>query len=120
MIHPNLTALQSLPPLWETETHETSDIVLRLRFTCPWHGLNWLPVEFDQALGVAYGLTVHMVPEWRHFNVTELTAQFGGQSVIHDKRFFGGRVPVVANIAQYHLDDITTFYPHPLPDLGLR
>ena len=115
----DLSILQTLPPLWTTEGTETQDIVLRLRFACAWHNLTWHPVEFDAGLQVAYGLTVRMVPEWRHFSVGELTAVYGGVPVLHDGRFVGGRVPLVPSVRRHALDDISQFFPMPVPDLGL-
>lgn len=114
-----MDSLQCLPPLWTTEGTETQDIVLGVRFTCAWHAMAWYPVEYDAKLEVAYGLTVRSVPEWRHFHVRELGVTHGGASVVHDKKFVSGRVPLVADIRRHYLDDITPFHPAPLPDLGL-
>ncbi len=114
-----MNSLYALPPLWATESTETQDIILATRFTCAWHAMAWYPVEFDEKLQVAYGLTVRAVPEWRHFHASELSIAHGGVPVVHDQRFVGGRVPLVPDIRRHHLDDITPFYPSPLPDLGL-
>jgi len=114
-----MNPLFSLPPLWTTESTETQDILLALRFACAWHAMAWYPVEYDDKLEVAYGLTVRALPEWRHFHARELSAVYGGVPVIYDQRFVGGCVPLVSDIRRHHLDDITPFYPAPLPDLGL-
>jgi|GEM_PF-3243441 len=109
----------NLPPLWTTECQETSAIELSLRFTCKWHGLTWYPIEYDPVGGVAYGLTTHIVPTWRHFNVRELSERYGNAEVVLDRGFIPGRVPLIREVALYCLDDLTPFLPLPVQVPGL-
>lgn len=109
-----IAGLSDLPGLWELEGRETAELVLPLRYRCPWHDLNWLPIEYDQASGIAYGLTFHRVPAWRHFHVQELLQSYGGQPVLVDRSHLPEFVPRVGDVRLYNLYDPSPFTPLPV------
>lgn len=105
----SVEGLGDLPPLWETEARETSELILPLRFSCPWHRLTWFPVE--RTGDVLYGLCLHTVPEWRHFSLSELMARYRGQPVLIDRAHHPAPVPQVPEVRAHALDDLSPFIP---------
>jgi len=104
-----MTSLSDLPPLWDTEARDTADLVLPIRLTCRWHRLAWYPVERTD--DVFYGLTLEMVPRWRHFSLDEVMGRYGGQPVLLDPGYSPAVAPLVTELAENHLLDLTPFVP---------
>lgn len=101
--------LSRLPPLWSTEARDTAEIVLPLRFTCRWHRLTWYPVE--RSGHTLFGLTLRTVPEWRHFDQSELTGAHHSRSVHLDWTHVARTVPQVPEVRLHDLADLSTFAP---------
>lgn len=104
-----IDVLADLPPLWATEARETAELVLPLRLTCRWHGLNWYPVE--KGGDVLFGLTTRVIPEWRHFHISELLGRHHGDPVVIDRNHKPAAAPDVPEIWAHRLDDTTPFWP---------
>jgi hypothetical protein len=107
--HRRIDVIADLPPLWDSEARETGEIILPLRFRCPWHALTWYPVERDG--DILFGLTTRIVPEWRHFDVSEIMGRHHGHPVVVDRDHRPAPVPQVPHIRDAHLADITPFVP---------
>lgn len=112
-------AFKTLPPLWSTESRETTHIDLTFRIRCAWHCLTWYPVEIDSDETTLYGLTTRIVPEWRHFSVSEVMRTYGGHRPRLDRGFVPARVPLVSEVRNFSLDDISPFVPDSVKDLGI-
>lgn len=104
-----LAATEKLPPLWSTEAQATEEIMLPLRLACRWHRLVWYPVERTD--DVLFGFTLRIVPEWRHFHVSELTARYAGHDVLLDQSHIPRPTITTAEIRIHRLDDLTPFLP---------
>ncbi|MBX9803916.1 MAG: hypothetical protein K2Y04_14290 [Caulobacteraceae bacterium] len=102
-----LSATDKLPPLWSTEAKATEEIVLPLRLSCRWHRLVWYPVE--RTGDVLFGFTLRMLPEWRHFHASELTARYAGHDVVVDAAHLPRPATATTEVRLHKLDDLTPF-----------
>lgn len=104
-----MTTLADLPPLWDSEARETNSLILPIRLSCLWHRLFWYPIE--RTGDVFYGLTLETVPRWRHFHLSELMSRYGGHPVLLDTEHRPAVAPMVPELAQATLLDLTPFCP---------
>ena len=64
--------INRIPPLYSTESVDTKDKVIHVKFFTPWHKWTWYAIEFDPADEVFFGYVQGDYDEWGCFSLKEL------------------------------------------------